>query len=101
MAKSPYFSGFGGLALMMGASLALSLTAAGCGGSGKPAVSSSEASAQAQSSASEPDLVAVIVGTEGRDHLLKDGYPLTKIADIIEVLKPDMILIQIRADAYK
>jgi hypothetical protein len=100
MSKSRFFGGFLGPALMTSASLALSVTAVGCGGVAKQSASPSEVSSQPTTS-SEPDLVATVIGTVGRDHLLKDGYPLTKIADIIEVFKPDMILIQIRADAYK
>jgi hypothetical protein len=100
MAKRPFFSRFLGPALMMSASVALSLTAAGCGGSHQAATSPSEVSSQ-PAATNEPDLVAIVVGTTGRDELLKDGYSLTKIADIIDVFKPDMLLIQIRADAYK
>jgi hypothetical protein len=85
---------------MGGAFVALSVTAAGCGGSHETAASPSEVSSQ-PSTTNEPDLVAVVVGTIGRDALLKDGYQLTKIADIIDMFKPDMLLIQIRADAYK
>jgi hypothetical protein len=109
MAKSGFFGGFRtrarstallGPALFMSASLVLAATATGCGGPAKQSASPSEVSSQ-PTSTSEPDLVGLVVGTIGRDHLLKDGYPLTKIADIIDVFKPDMILIQVRADAYK
>ncbi|MEO7109378.1 MAG: hypothetical protein ABI183_02975 [Polyangiaceae bacterium] len=85
---------------MMSASTALSFTTVGCGGPAKQSASPSEVSSQ-PAAADEPDLVAVVVGTTGRDQLLKDGYSLTKIADIIDVFKPDMLLIQVRADAYK
>ncbi|MEO8874966.1 MAG: hypothetical protein ABI461_05200 [Polyangiaceae bacterium] len=86
--------------LGLGAALSLSFTTVGCGGSKGPAVSPSEVSAQ-KAVVDQPDLSGIVVGTIGRDHLIKDGYPLTKIADIIDVYKPDLLLIQVRADAYK
>jgi len=96
MAKRPYFSCFLGLS----AALSLSFLGVGCGGPHQLAVSPSEVSSQ-KTTVDEPDLVGIVVGTIGRDHLIKEGYPLTKIADIIEVFKPDLLLIQVRADAYK
>lgn len=100
MAKSGFFGGFLGPALTTSVSLALSVTAVGCGGPAKQSASPSEVSSQ-PSTANEPDLIATVVGTVGRDHLLKDGYPLSKIADIIDTFKPDMILIPMRTDDYK
>lgn len=93
MSKIPYFLGLTAL-------LGLAVECAGCGGNHQ-ARSPSEIGAPQQVEAAEPDLVAIVVGTVGRDHLTKDGYPLTKIADIIDTFKPDMILLQARQEPFK
>ncbi len=94
MAKLPYFLG-------LGVACGLPFLAAGCGGNNQEARSASEVGAPQHETVAEPDLVATVVGTIGREHLAKDGYPLSRIADIIDVFKPDMLLIQVRPDAYK
>ncbi|MGH7283131.1 MAG: hypothetical protein ACRELY_16520 [Polyangiaceae bacterium] len=93
MSKIPYFLG-------LIAILGLAFEAAGCGGNPQ-ARSPSEIGAPVQTAQNEPDLVAMVVGTVGRDHITKSGYPLTKIADIIDVFKPDMILLQVRQEPFK
>lgn len=93
---APFF----GLFLGLSSALALPLATVGCGGNPQ-ARSPSEIGAPKNDAPAEPDLVGLVVGTVGRDHLTKDGYPLTKIADIIDVFKPDMILVQVRPEPYK
>lgn len=94
MAKLPYFLG-------LGVACGLPFLAAGCGGNNQEARSASEVGSPQKEAPAEPDLVATVVGTIGRDHLTTEGYPLTRIADIIDVFKPDMLLLQVRPDAYK
>lgn len=93
MSKIPYFLGLTAL-------LGLPLEATGCGGNPQ-ARSPSEIGAPQAAAQNEPDLVAMVVGTVGRDHITQSGYPLTKIADIIDVFKPDMILLQVRQEPFK
>ncbi len=92
MSKIPYF-------LALTALLGLAVECEGCGGNPQ-ARSPSEIGAP-QATQNEPDLVAMVVGTVGRDHLTSAGYPLTKIADIIDTFKPDMILLQVRQEPFK
>ena len=94
MRKIPYFVG-------LGVACCLPFFAVGCGGNNQQARSASEVGAPQKEAAAEPDLVGTVIGTIGRDHLAKDGYPLSRIADIIDVFKPDMLLIQIRPEPFK
>ena len=49
----------------------------------------------------EPELQAMVVGTIDKDHLTQGGYPLSKLGDVFDAFKPDLVLVQIRPDAYK
>ncbi len=49
----------------------------------------------------EPDLQAMVVGTIDKDHLTQGGYPLSKLGDVFDAYKPDLVLVQIRPEAYK
>ena len=49
----------------------------------------------------EPELQAMVVGTIDKDHLTQAQYPFSKLGDVFDAYKPDLVLIQIRPDAYK
>ena len=49
----------------------------------------------------EPTHQSVVVGTIGKLHLVESRYPLSKLGDVIVALKPDLVLLGVRVDAYR
>lgn len=49
----------------------------------------------------EPDFQAMVVGTIDKDHMTQGGYPLSKLGDVFDAYKPDLVLIQLRPEAFK
>lgn len=49
----------------------------------------------------EPERQSVVVGTIGKLHLVESRYPLSKLAEVMAVFKPDLVLLAVRVDPFR
>jgi hypothetical protein len=49
----------------------------------------------------EPAYQAMVVGTIGKLHLAESRYPLSRLGDVLAAFKPELVLLQVRVDAFR
>lgn len=79
------------------AAMFVGIVLAGCEGGGRPMV----AAAPQCPAPIESDKQLVVVGTIGKLHMAEAKYPLAKLGDVMSNFKPDLVLLGVRADAFR
>jgi hypothetical protein len=77
---------------MLGMLGGLALGAIGCGGPASNATPSSPVA--------PPAFTSMVVGTAHRGHLQVADYPLTKLDELLDAFRPDLVLVEIRPQPF-